>query len=300
MSKIEVIMRYNAIIKRLQKAPATLIEITADLAQLAELHDFRLSVSKRTFQRDVEDILSLFQISIEYDFSKKKYFILGNDDEYLSSRILEAFDTLNALNSSLGYSDYLDLEKNNAQGYNNFHGVLHAIKNRQQLAISYQSYWDEQPSSRIIAPYLLKEFKNRWYLIANDLAKNELRTYGLDRIEEITFSKKKFTYPTSFKPTVHFKDSFGIIRSDDDKPVQQVVLSFDAHQGKYIKSLPLHHSQKIVKDDEDALVIKLQIYVTFDFIMQLLSYGESVEVLEPPFLREAVKERLMAAVSLYK
>ena len=300
MSKVEVLMRYTAIIKKLKKAPATLKEIEADLESQAELHDYNLKISKRTFQRDLADILSLYQINIEYDFSKKKYFIQLNEDAHLSERILEAFDTLNALNSSVGFSQYLDLEQRKSIGNNNFHGLLHAIKNKLQLEISYQSYWDAKSSSKKVEPYLLKEFKNRWYLIAKDLAKGELRTYGLDRIIELSFSKKTFIYPKDFIPETHFKDSFGIIRKDSDKPVQNVLLSFDPHQGKYIKSLPLHPSQEIVKDNEDELLIKLKIYVTFDFIMELLSYGESVEILEPEFLRETVKNKLKEALSLYK
>ena len=299
MSKREVLMRFNAIIKRLKKKPSTLKEIEADLAMQSELHDYHLKISKRTFQRDVKDIFSLYQINIAYDPSKKTYSIILQEDENLSDRILDAFDTLNALNSSVGYSNYIDLEKRKSKGSNNFHGLLHAIKNTQQIEISYQSYWDEIPSPKKVEPYLLKEFNNRWYLIANDVAKNELRTYGLDRIEALSFSKKKFVYPKSFLSKAHFKDSFGIIKSDGDKPVQTVVLSFDAHQGKYIKSLPLHSSQEVMTDNENELVVKLNIYVTFDFEMELLSYGPQVKVLEPTFLRESIKKKLKSALALY-
>lgn len=300
MSKIEVLMRYNAIIKKLKQAPSTLKEIANELAMQADLHGYELNISNRTFQRDVNDIRSLYQVDIEYDFTSRKYHIKQHDDDNLSNRILEAFDTLNALNASVGYASYLDLEKRKPLANDHFHGILHAIKNKLQIAIHYQSYWNDQPSLKNLEPYLLKEFKNRWYLIANDIAKNELRTYGLDRIVALKFGKKKFTYPTSFSPETHFRDSFGVIRNDSDKPVQEVLLSFDPHQGKYIKSLPLHSSQEIVTDTEDELVVKLKIYVTFDFVMELLSYGPSLEVLAPPFLRETVKNKLKEALLLYR
>ena len=299
MSKREVLMRYNAIIKLLKKKPATLKEIEADLALQSELHEYDLKISKRTFQRDIQDIFSLYQIDIEYNFSKKTYAIIQQEDENLSDRILEAFDTLNALNSSVGYSDYIDLEQRKSEGNHNFYGILHAIKNRQQLDIFYKSYWDTSPQLKKVHPYLLKEFKNRWYLIALDIEKNQLRTYGLDRIMEFNLTKKKFIIPKALKPKNHFKDSFGIIQNDSNKPVQDVVLAFNAQQSKYIKSLPLHHSQKILTDNENTLVISLKIYVTFDFVMEILSYGNAVKVIEPEFLRETIKNKLETALSLY-
>lgn len=299
MSKREVLMRYNVIIKKLKRAPSTFKEIEAELNLQSELHEYDLKISKRTFQRDVEDICSLYQISIEYNQSCKKYEIINQDDENLSDRILDAFDTLNALNASVGYSNHLDLEKRKSTGGENFLGILHAIKNRQQLEINYQSYWDIKPANKKLEPYQLKEFKNRWYLVAKDIIKNEMRIYGLDRIHEITISKKMFTYPSSFDPRNYFKDSFGIIRNNSDYIVENVVLSFSAFQGKYIKSLPFHSSQEVLSDNDDGLIIKLKIYVTYDFEMELLSYGPNVKILEPEFLRESIKEKLKSALSLY-
>jgi predicted DNA-binding transcriptional regulator YafY len=299
MSKRETLMRQNAIINKIKKGPSTLKEIDAELALQSDLHGYNLKISKKTFKRDLDDILSLYQIHIEYNATIKKYEILNQEDENLSDRILDAFDTLNALNSSVGFSTYLDLEKRKSAGNQHFYGILHAIKNRQLLEITYQSYWDTKSSVKNLEPYLLKEFKNRWYIIAKDTLKNELRTYGLDRILGIHISKKKFHYPASFIAKNHFKDSFGIIRKDSDKPVQNVVLSFNHYQGKYIKSLPLHSSQEILTDNQEQFIIKLHIYVTFDFEMELLSYGPTVEVIEPAFLRQSIKEKLEAAISLY-
>jgi hypothetical protein len=54
-----------------------------------------------------------------------------------------------------------------------------------------------------------------------------------------------------------------------------MTLSFDDYQGKYIKSLPLHESQQTISDSENELQIKLKLYITHDFIMELLSYGET-------------------------
>jgi predicted DNA-binding transcriptional regulator YafY len=299
MSKRESLMRQNAIINKLKKGPSTLKSINQELALQSDLHGYNLKTSKKTFRRDLDDILSLYQIQIDYNTSNKYYEIINQEDENLSDRILDAFNTLNALNSSVGYSDYLDLEERKSTGNQNFHGILHAIRNRKQINITYQSYWQDESSLKTLQPYLLKEFKNRWYIIANDINKNELRTYGLDRITVFDISKKTFKYPANFIPKEHFKNSFGIIKNDSGTPVQEVVLRFSAQQGKYIKSLPLHPSQQILVDNDEGLTIKLNIYVTFDFEMELLSHGANLEVLEPAFLRESVKLKLKDALHLY-
>lgn len=299
MSQTEVLMRHSIIINRLEKGAATLKELLGELALQADLQEYKLVVSSKTISRDIQQILAIHKREIEYNTKTKKYHLHTTEDADLSSRILDAFDTLNALNSSVGYSNYIDLEKRKSGGSNNFHGILHAIKNRKQIIIGYQSYWENDASIKTLEPYLLKEFKNRWYIIAKDVSKSELRTYGLDRITEFDISKKTFKYPASFVPKEHFKNSFGIIKNDSNKPVQDVVLKFSQHQGKYVKSLPLHHSQQIISDTADGLTIKLNIYVTFDLEMELLSYGAELEVLEPEFLRKSIKRKLKETLSRY-
>lgn len=299
MSKREVLMRHSSIIKQLKKAPSTFKEIEKHLDQESEIQEYNLKISVRTLQRDIEDIRSLYQIHIEYNFSKRKYFILEQEHEELKDRMLEAFDTFNVLNSSLGFSTYIDFESRKSKGLANFYGLLHAIKNRQQLSFNYKRHWDAQASQRMVEPYLLKEFKNLWYLIAKDIAKHEIRIYGLDRILDIQLSKKKFVYPGKFKPSEYFKNSFGIIASDDNTSVQTIILSFDAHQGKYIKSLPLHSSQEIIKDNDEELLVQLKLYITFDFEMELLSYGPSLEVIKPQILRDSIKQKLKQALNYY-
>ena len=299
MSKREITLRHTAIINKLKRSPATLKEINQHLTNESELTEYSLTVSNRTFQRDRQDILSLYNISIECDKAKNRYFIAESDESALNNRMLEAFNTFNALNSSIGMSEYLEFENYSSSGTENFHGILHAVKNRFQLNISYQSYWSDYEQDRSVRPYFLKEFKNRWYLIAHDIDKEGIRTFALDRIKSIEITKKKFTYPVSQQPKSYFKHSFGIISPGHADPVEPIILSFNALQGKYVKSLPLHPSQEILKDIEDELVIKLQIHTTFDLEMQILSYGQNVEVLAPVSLRNTIKERIKLSLATY-
>ena len=300
MSKRETLLRYTAIIRCVRSAPATLNEINKCLEQESDTHGFNLSVSKRTFQRDVEDILSLYQIEIVYDYSLRKYLIRNQVDESYNSRILEAFETLSVLTVNRDVSQYLDFETRRAGGLENFHGLLHAIKNHLQLNFSYQSYDQEKPALRKTNPLLLKEFKGRWYVIAKDLADDKIKTYALDRLSNPEITKKRFSVPSDFDPKSIFRDSFGIISSVAGSVPQRVVLSFDAWQGKYVKSQPLHASQVILVDNETEFRIELFVYVAFDLVKELLSYGAGVRVIEPNTLVEEVKDMHETAWMLYE
>ena len=299
MSKRESITRYSLIIKKLRKNPATFNEISEYLAFESELQDYNFTVSKRTFKRDIEDISSLYNIDIVYDFSRKVYFIDFDEEPEVNERILEAFDTFNALNISDRLSDYIHFEKRRPQGTENLYGLLHAIKNKVQISFAYQKFWEGTITARVVEPYALKEFRNRWYVLANDLKDQKVKSFALDRLSELEITNRKFRLPADFNINDHFKYSFGIISPNEQKP-QEVILSFTPFQGKYIKTLPLHHSQEIITDNEEELVIKLTLFVTFDFLMEVLSYGDNVKVIQPESLIKDVINTCKNVLELYK
>lgn len=298
MSKRESITRYSLIIKKLRKSPATFNEISEYLLLESELQEYNFNVSKRTFKRDIEDISSLYNIDIVYDFSRKVYYIDFDEQPEVNERIFEAFDTFNALNISDRLSDYIHFEKRRPQGTENLYGLLHAIKNKVQIYFSYQKFWEDNITLRVVEPYALKEFKNRWYILANDLKDNKVKSFALDRLTELEITNKKFQLPNNFNTNEHFKFSFGIISPNGHEP-QEVILSFDPFQGKYIKTLPLHESQEILKDNESELVIKLTLFITHDFFMEVLSFGENVKVIQPESLISDLKRTYKTVLKLY-
>jgi predicted DNA-binding transcriptional regulator YafY len=298
MSTREAIGRLSLIIKKVRKFPATFEEIEDFLTRESELQKYTYTICKRTFQRDLNDIRSLYDIDIKFDRSRKVYYIDSEDKSQSTERILEAFDVFNALKVADRLSDYILFENRRAKGTENLYGLLHAIQNRLQISFSYQKFWEEQPSTRQVEPYALKEFKNRWYLLSNDVVGKKLRIFALDRLTGLDISKRTFTFPTNFNVKEYFRYCFGIIQPDNQVP-EQVILSFDPEQGKYIKSLPLHDSQQILVDNSEEFRIKLELYITFDFIMEILSYSSRAKVLEPAGLVEEVKMALLNAYQLY-
>ena len=298
MSKRESIARYNLIIKKLRKFPANFEEISRYLALESELQEYNYNISKRTFQRDLEDIRSLYNIDIKFDFSRKVYFIDFDEQPDVNERILEAFDTFNALNLSDRLSANIHFEKRRPQGTENLYGLLHAIKNCLQIKFTYQKFWEDELKSRFTEPYALKEFRNRWYVIAKDLKDNNIKSFALDRLTNLDITKKTFQFPGNFNVNEHYKYCFGIISPNGNKP-ENLVLSFDPFQGKYIKTLPLHESQEIILDNENELRIKLKVVVTHDLFMELLSYGENLKVLEPKSLIEKIKSSCLNVLNNY-
>lgn len=138
MSKREAISRYNLIIKKLRKCSASFSEIADYLSLESELQSYDFNVSKRTFQRDLEDIRSIYNIDIQYNFSRKVYFIDFEQQPEVNERILEAFDTFNALNITDRLSNHIHFEKRRPQGTENLYGLLHAIKNQVQINFTYK------------------------------------------------------------------------------------------------------------------------------------------------------------------
>ena len=295
MSKKGYISRYLLIIKKLKTKPYTSYEelkvYIENQIEFLQMMDDQLNVglSLRTLQRDIKDISNNFGIDIEYSRSGKGYHILQSEAENMNfQRMMEAFDLFNSLNLSKDLTPFIDLEKRKPQGTENLYGLLHAIKNKLLIKFAYQKFWDDDIRQRIAEPFAMKEFKNRWYVIAKDRKDDKVKSFALDRLSGLEITNKTFIYPVKYNIEEHYRFCFGIIDSDNKEP-EDIVLSFDPIEGKYIKTLPLHSSQQILIDNEQELRIKLKLFVTYDLIMELLSHGFNLKVLQPESLIEEIK-----------
>jgi hypothetical protein len=299
MAKREAITRYHAIINKVRTHTASFEKIKAHVEQYFEANDLDLSFSKRTFHRDIEEIASLYNIEIKYNKFKRGYEIVHEDDANSTDHILEAFDIFNALNIQESLSEFIHFENRKPKGTENINGILHAIKNRQEIEFLYQSFWKSTPENRKIRPLALKEFKNRWYIVSKDTKDGKIKTFGLDRLSDLYITRKKFSYPNDFSIKEHYKHSFGIITPDNQEP-EEVILSFHPHKGKYIKSLPLHKPQKVLADNEKEYRVQIKVYVTLDFIMEILSHGDQVTVIQPASLINTIKDTLKRSLKNYE
>lgn len=299
MSVVDTLIRYRIIINRLRRKPATFHEICDTLQRESELQERKLDISIRTFQRDMEDIRSVYGIDIIFD---KKYKVYRIDNGHLNEndeRMLEAFDLLNLLNQTDRLKDIVHFEKRKPSGTGNLYPIKQAITQRKLIQFNYNKYWDE-PTFRTVEPYALKESQNRWYLLARNPKEITIKTFALDRISELNALQTTFDYPEDYKVEQRFKHCFGIIGPSDGMNVEDVILSFSEFQGKYLKSLPLHESQEILIDTANELRIRLTLYLTFDFKKELLAYGANVKVLSPQILIDDLKASYADALKIYQ
>lgn len=280
MSKHETLLRHQKIISKLRNSKvATFDEIVDYLHIQSELLEYDLVISQRTFQRDIIEIRSLYDVDIQFDRGRKTYYI-EDDNSLLNNRLMEAFDMVSALKMAEGLNQFISFEKRRPQGTHHFYGLLHAIRNRLIINLTHQKFEDDEPKTRLVKPFGLKESRGRWYLVAIEPDGSKIKTFGLDRIIDFDISKKHFTVPENFDANEVFKYCFGVINIENKEP-EEVILSFDSEQGKFVKSYPLHFSQTVIVDNDEELRIKLYLQITDDLVMEILSYGERVKVIAP-------------------
>jgi predicted DNA-binding transcriptional regulator YafY len=283
---------------KLRQCPATFAEIAECLERESAIQGYNFTISKRTFDRDCEDIASIYGIDIKYDFSIRKYRLVEDELPEVRNRFLESLDVLSALSSANNLQEIVHFENRRPQGTEHLHGIVHAILNRRKISFTHQKYWDKTETQRTLEPYALKEFKNRWYVVGKDLNDNRIKSFGLDRMSNLDIQNSTFKMPNNFSVREHYRNCFGIVGPRREKP-EEVILSFDPVQGKYIKSMKLHGTQDVLEDTDKELKIKLTVHITFDFVQEILSHGSGVKVLKPASLVEKIKETLNRSLSMY-
>lgn len=301
MSKRTFFKRYIWLFDLIKNNPyITLNEIVEKYNNSIIWNDETVGFSKRTFHRDINEIEELFGVEIEYDNAKKGYFI---EDEIINkntSLLIESYRIINTLEQFKEISKYISTGFYNT-GSEHISTILYAIKNKNTIEFSYYKYVGGEVSKREIEPYFIKEFKFRWYVIGKNQNDNQVKTFALERFQSNTLIiKTNTTYqiPKDINPDSFFDDSFGIFKLQNSEP-EKVELSFSPLKGKFIKSVPLHKSQKILADNEKEFKIQLQLQITHDFIMEILSHGCDVVVLNPASLVARIKNELEKSLKDY-
>jgi predicted DNA-binding transcriptional regulator YafY len=169
------------------------------------------------------------------------------------------------------------------------------------LLIKYKKFdsHEKEEKNRIIAPYGLKEYKGRWYLVGKDLDKNDLRIFGLDRISQIETLGRMFEVPKDFSIEGYFKNIIGLSHQKE-APVEIIEIKFNRTLGNYIKNLPLHHSQQILVDNEDEIRIRLKVIINEELINELIAYGDGAQVIKPKILKNKIIKRAKLILENHK
>lgn len=248
-------------------------------------------VDIRTIQRDFKDIEDLFGICIRFDKKWSGYYI-NEEDSLINEqyeRLLLNFDLLNALDKTSNLHTYVLAEHHRPSDTECLPALIKAIKFSHPVAFDYIYVREEgRIREKKVLPHYLKEDQQRWYLLAYD--NNVLKTFNVDCIRNL-----RIYYEETFKRDMDidvndlFKDSYGIW-NQPDIPIENIELSYSALDGRFLKSVPLHHSQTIIADNETEFRITLRLRITNDLVMALLARSSSLTVIKPLHLRERVRK----------
>jgi predicted DNA-binding transcriptional regulator YafY len=193
--------------------------------------------------------------------------------------------------------DFIDFEKIPDSWGNNFLGpLINYIRNKQTIEIYYHPFYEDKPYFIHVHPYLLKEYRFRWYLIGLNDQKKELRTYGLDRIWEIKKIDKPFI-PMNFNAGEYFKNSYGIISPTGIPP--RIKIEVKKPQAQYLITQPLHQSQNIELEDENKVLFTFHLHPTYEFKSMLMGLGSDAKIIEPISLKEEILRELNATLGNY-
>ncbi|MDB5284955.1 MAG: hypothetical protein JWO06_4030 [Bacteroidota bacterium] len=327
----EAYTRYRLIDERLRKKPFPRLE---DLIEYVS-ENFDRPVARRTIQADLQEMrydqLLKFNAPVVYDKKERSY--KYSDENYSINNLPVTADELHGLDFAIsildqfkhlpaikefeeaimkiastvkinkearGESDHIQLDKPFIiKGIEFVEPILKAISERKVLKFSYQRHGSDTVSQNLLEPYLIRESKNFWYVIGNGISKKEhkILTFALDRIVDLHITHDTFSDDKIDRKNF-YKNVFGVTVGEG-KP-ESVVLSFAPLQGKYIKTMPLHNSQTILKENADEFKISLELVINTELKMQLLSYGANVKVIKPKKLADEMRDTGEKLIALYK
>ena len=175
--------------------------------------------------------------------------------------------------------------------------LLKAIKEKRVAKFGYENFKGGKFKERTVLPLLLKEYRNRWYLISFSLSKEKVITFGLERMSNLEVTEEYFNDPLDFDPDLYFKHAIGITVNADTP--EKVVLKIDKTGSKYLQSQPLHKSQKLVKEGKNRDTLELDVIVSEELIRTILSYGSQIEVVKPKELRSQIANSVQEMMDIY-
>ncbi len=254
-------------------------------------------LNRKSFLRHKDAILNMFGIVIECDLEHGYKYYISNpeviNDDTIEGWMLSTLTVNTVLSDSISLRNRILLE-NVPAGEEYLQTIILALKTNRRLTITYQRFGCESYETTL-SPYALKFFHQRWYILA--YTGKYLATYALDRMLSVEISDETFKMPDDFSSEEYFAEYYGI--TADNTPMAHVVIRAYGNVPNYLRTLPLHVSQKETEHTEEYAVFSYDIRPSIDFVLELMSHGEGLEVLEPIELRQKICSSLQASLARY-
>ncbi len=257
---------------------------------------------RATFNRWRDAIYEQFGIMIDCQKVGGYLYYISNpediDEDKLKKWMLDSFAVGNIIGENLSLKGRILVDEI-PSGRDHLTTILEAMKENRVVNITYHPFKKSHGYTFLIEPYCVKLFENRWYVLAHNLYYDDIRLYGLDRVETAETIEQTYKLPKDFDAAEYFSTAYGIVIGYDVRPEKIVVRAHEDHK-HYLKSLPLHHSQRLIEDCDEYADFELYLSPTYDFIMKLLHAGSMIEVISPVSLRKTMKEWISDMYALYK
>lgn len=296
------LQKYTWLIDTIRRAgKISLEEISERWERNKDLSDYK-PLSRATFNRWKDAIFSQFGIIISCQRAGGYLYYIENpediDEDNLKKWMLDSFAVGNLIGENLSLKDRILVNQvPSARDY--LAALLEAMKENRTVTITYCAFGKTKSYTFCIEPYCVKMFENRWYVLVHNVQYDDIRIYGLDRIEDLKVEDRAFKLPKNFSASDFFSSYYGIVTNMNIKPERIVIRAYRDHI-PYINSLPLHHSQKLLEDNGEYADFELYLAPTYDFVMRLLHVGSMIEVVSPASLRKTMKGWISDMYNLYQ
>ena len=284
------IRRYCLILEKLERKQKSSFRNIQDY-----LYDHGFEISARTIQRNIDHLRVEFGIEIRYEQGRDRYSI--DEENSLDADVFIRFLRMvtmselftESLRESKDALQYISFEAQEAlRGVTHLKHLLFAIKQHRMVSLKQVS----------IAPYMLKEYQNRWYVVGTYENSSIPYTFGIDRIYDLEVSDKVFKSDKAINSRELFRHVIGLTLRP--KKIEDVVLSFTPQQRKYVKALPWHPSQEIVADNDKEFRVRLRVAVNYELEQKILTNTDAVQVISPKELAHTIRDKLLVALRKYE
>jgi len=276
------------------RGPQTLAQLR-ELWERSAVNEDGRELAPRTFANHIAAIADIFGIDISCDRRDNTYYI-ENDDDLKSGGIrswmLDALSMNSLLNESASIKDRIIFE-DVPSSHQFLASIIQAIRDNRMIRVQYKGYRMGEDRFFDIEPYFVREFKRRWYLYGHkDYDKDRKpHMYALDRMLSVEVLPETFKMSEDINAREWFKTIYGV-RKYDDMKIHRVLIKAYGKQVRYFRSLPLHSSQEEVETHRDYSLFSYDIAPDYDFIQDILSFGDRVEVISPQLLREKLTKTM--------
>ena len=280
--------------------------ITFDEINLKWQEDTDISEGKKlpksTFHRWRVDIETLFDVKIACDPKNDYAFYVENRESLAEGSFANwLFNNVSMSNFLLAYRQFKDRISlpEIPMGQDLLPIILDAMKQGILIQLTYKKFKSLEPYTHDFEPYGIKLFKQRWYVIGRNPGDGRILLYPLDRIRQLALlPDKHFDMPDTFSLADHFEHCYGVFGGGSAIP-ETVRLKVATKTVDYLRTLPLHPSQKEIKTEPDYSIFELRLQPAHDFQIEILSHTPDIEVLSPKSLRKEIAEKIRKMNKIY-